>query len=461
MNLSECLGTADISTLRAIAERYRLPCSKHSKLSLLQEILYAFRNPAFLAEQVPQWFAGREAALMRLSLEPRNRFSAEELTGAFQVCGGEQAVQDALGQGWLFPTTRLGGRRLYCIPAELQHVMRRHVVEQFTRQVRTSTEGPLTYQEEGYAMVRDLSVMLEYIHHHNVQLTTSGSMYKRNLTQLLQLLEVSEAPLQGGWRFGYGRRFHDYPDRLALLYDYAYSAQWIFEGDDGYLHTADDLTSWYSLTPLQQLRGLVKFYLQLYRRPIQRLPLVVNLLAHTAQTWVDSAGMLAALADLVPSYYYDSREQVWQTRILKMLMHLGVLRLGQDENGQQWFQITQLGQQLITSDALPATPEQARERQRILMVQPNFEIVVTGDQPAVTAELAAFCELRQAGAIRVYRMTEVSVAKGVRAGKPLTGWLEFLHRYAQTPVPGNVERALQEWERAMTAGKGESEPLTS
>jgi hypothetical protein len=103
-----------------------------------------------------------------------------------------------------------------------------------------------------------------------------------------------------------------------------------------------------------------------------------------------------------------------------------------------------------------------REKQRILIVQPNFEIVVTTDQVTITAQLAMFTELRQAGVVRVYRMTEDSVRKGIQAGKSVSAWLEFLHNYAQNPVPGNVERTLEEWERSYTAdGTADSDSLTS
>ncbi|MCL6515543.1 helicase-associated domain-containing protein [Alicyclobacillus sp.] len=461
MNLSECLSTADISTLRKITDHYGLSCSKHSKLSLLQELLYTFRSASFLDPAIARWQAGRDEAMIRLCLETRNRFSAEELRGIFQSCGGESVIQAAMEEGWLFPSTRYHGRLFYYIPEEIHAAMRRHLVARFLQNLATDREGPLLYQDEGFALVRDLDVFLEYVRHHTVPLTTGGSMYKRNLTQVLELLEIREEPLQGGWRFGYGRRFHDYPDRLALLYDYAYSAKLVIEGEDGYLHAAEDLEDWYGLTELERARSLMRFYINLYRRPIARLPQVVHLIGHAAMDWLQCDQTLAALADLVTPYYYDDRAQVWRVRILKMLMHLGLIRIGQDDAGSEWFQITKLGQQLITPDALPATPDQTRERQRILIVQPNFDIVVTGDQPMVTAELAAFTDLRQAGAIRIYRLTEASARRGLASGGRVSAWLAFLNQHAQTPVPGNVERTLLEWGRAQDQPMAGGTSLTS
>jgi hypothetical protein len=462
MRLSECLNAADIATLRAIADHYDLPCSRHSKQSLLQEILFQFRSSPFLDEQMAKWQAGKEHEMLRLCLEQRQLFSHEELVGVFQSHGGEVGIQAAKREGWLFPTTRFGGRLLYCIPDELHKALRAKLIRHFSSHLDTLDDGPLLYQEEGQALVRDLDVFLEYVRHHDVRLTVDGSMYKRNLTQILELLEVSEEPLQGGWRFGYGRRFHDYPDRFALLYDFAYHANLISEDSDGVLRLADGADDWQDLALLERHRGLLKFYIATYRRPIKRLPQVAQLIAHAAVKWVDSEQMLNRVSDLVQPYYYDDQFQVWRTRILKMLMHLGTVRIGTDENRREWFQITQLGQQLLTPDALPVSPDQMREKQRILIVQPNFEIVVTTDQVTITAQLAMFTELRQAGVVRVYRMTEDSVRKGIQAGKSVSAWLEFLHNYAQNPVPGNVERTLEEWERSYTAdGSADSDSLTS
>ncbi|MDQ0188554.1 helicase-associated domain-containing protein [Alicyclobacillus cycloheptanicus] len=452
MNLSECLNTADISTLRRIAERYDFSCSKYSKMALIQEILFSFRNKEFLAEHIQEWREGRERVMLRLCLDSRNVFSTEDLSGALSAAGCPEGTLDmALSEGWLYPTTRYAGRLMYCMPKELQAALRRAMIAEFASRLETSEEGPLTYQEEDYALSRDLDVFLEYVLHHDVRLTVDGSLYKRNLTQILELLEVPEEPLQGGWRFGYGRRFHDYPDRFALLYDYAYHNRLIDELEEGTLVVTPEADRWRNMSRTERQRALVRFYITLYRRPITRLPQIVQLVAHVSTAWVRSDVMLSALDAFVNDYYYDSKEQVWSTRILKMLTHLGVIRLGKDEHSVEWFQITKLGQQLLTPEALPEAEDGDTDRRRILIVQPNFEIVATADQPFVTSELALFTELRQTGAVRVYRITEERVQKGLMAGRSVMAWLDFVQNHAQTPVPGNVERTLQEWERQHTA----------
>jgi hypothetical protein len=143
-------------------------------------------------------------------------------------------------------------------------------------------------------------------------------------------------------------------------------------------------------------------------------------------------------------------------------MHMGVLRTGSDEDNQIWFQITQTGQQLLLGDTLSEEIDETAIEKRIFIVQPNFEIVITANNAAILSDLALLCDLKEGGTLRVYRMTESSIQRGLAARKTANQWIEFLNRFSQTPVPGNVERTLREWERRGNALKeSEQESLSS
>lgn len=453
MRLADCVNTADIQTLRKIAQHYGFTCSLYSKHELLQEILFTFRGTKFLAEHTEHWRNRWGSIFVRLCLADRSSFSVEEIQAMFQSLGPEAgSIDDAVAEGWLFPTKHIHGRPCYLIPDELAASMRDQVMAHWATQIRKSTEGPLIFREEEHACVRDLDVLLEYILHHDVQLTTGGAMYKRHQQQLLALLEVEEQPLEGGWRFGYGRRIHDYPDRLALLYDFAFHRNLIEETQQGRLVCAPEALEWRKQDVMSRHKLMLQFYISLYRRPIPRLPQLVRIVAAIADGWVESLSLYRAVQSLVNKFYYDEPEDVWQVRIIKMMTHLGLLRTGEDESGSTWFQITNLGQQLLTSESIAKPTEEARERERILIVQPNFDVMVTADQPLITLELAKFTDLKETGAVRLYRISEDSVQRGIAAGHSLTAWLAFVAEHAHSSIPGNVERTLQDW-----AGRAEPE----
>lgn len=449
MNLAECLSNADIATLRAIADNYDLSCSRHSKLALMQEILYLFRSRKFVADRIIDWKAGHEEVFVRLGLESRQMYSAEELAGMFRRCkdNAAAALEQGERQGWLYPTTRDSGRLQYCVPTEIHKVMQDETIRVFYSNIDQSELGPLTYRESDFALVRDADLFLQYLDRHEVPLTTGGSMYKKHIEKILELFEVPETPLEGGWRFGYGRRFYDYPDRFALIYDYAYANQFIEEGRDGFLRTTDAALRWQGISLSHRQKSMLQFYISSYRRPVPRLPQIVRMMSlASADRWLDSESFLVNCGEMVSEYYYDSREVVWNARILSMLCHLGVIRVGEDENEKSWFQTTKLGQQLLTQGTVAAASDTQPDPRRVLIVQPNFEIFAASAEPVVMSEIAALAELKQGGPLQVYRLSKETVRNGLTAGKTVSAWLQYVQTYSQTPIPGNVERTLIEWE---------------
>ncbi len=450
LKLLECVGSADINILQKIARNYEFSCSLYSKNALLQEILFAFRTPSFLNNQIEKWHNRWPTIYTRLCLSNRFEFSTEEIHAMFNVKGPKDPeLQNALTQGWLFLTTSEYGRSRYVIPTELLEAMRDSLIRGLKKKVKISADGPLTYKDEEYAMSRDIDVFLEYVIHHDVQLTTDGAMYKRHLQQILKLIEIEEVPLQNGWRFGYGRRIHDYPDRFALLYDYAYHEGLLNETDAGMLEITHVLEKWNLMSIEKKQQKLIQFYISVYRRPIPRLHEIIRVILHLAMEWIESESALSVIRELVNKFYYDEVEDVWKKRIVKMMMHLGLLKIGSDKSENTWFQITKLGQQLLTNEIISKPSEEAGGERRILMVQPNFDILVTADDPHITMEIAKFAELKDAGVIRIYRITAESAQSGLAAGHSLSNWLALLSKYAQGPIPGNVERTLREWEKTL------------
>ncbi|QQE76793.1 helicase-associated domain-containing protein [Alicyclobacillus sp. SO9] len=408
-----------------------------------------------MTAQTHKWYVGRELGLLRLCLEQDRVYAREELTAWF---GTEDLIDAAVTEGWLFPTSRVTNNRSgYCIPQEIRAFIYKHVTDSFREKLILDKDGPLIYSDEQHVLAQDLDVFLEYVRNQEVTLTQDGAIYKRHLIRLLQLLQVQEETLNGGWRFGYGRRFHDYPDRFALMYDYAFSNRLIEERDDGLLAVTQLSDEWLEDSAVNRERSMAIFYISLYRRAILKLPVIVKLFALTKDDWVNLDSMLKAVAPFVNEYYYDSVDSVWRERIVKMMMHLGLIRIGEDESGQQWFQTTDLCQQLLTTGQTSVSPE-TRSKQT-LIVQPNFNVIATADEPSVTGELARIADIKETGAVRVYRISESSFIRGLDAERNCRHWLTFLEQHSQTPVPGNIEKTLLDWEKSWLVAR--VDPMTS
>ncbi|MNP73453.1 hypothetical protein D3C76_1701700 [compost metagenome] len=46
---------------------------------------------------------------------------------------------------------------------------------------------------------------------------------------------------------------------------------------------------------------------------------------------------------LIRPFYYDTPTSIYEERIIRMMLHLGMLRMGEDEQGERYVQTTPFG----------------------------------------------------------------------------------------------------------------------
>ncbi|MBO9596250.1 MAG: hypothetical protein J7559_00275, partial [Cohnella sp.] len=71
-----------------------------------------------------------------------------------------------------------------------------------------------------------------------------------------------------------------------------------------------------------------------------------------ASEWVTIDSLFEILQPLVRSYYYDTSRDVFERRVLTMLMHLGMIRWGQTAAGENVVRATTQGKKLVAGNAL-------------------------------------------------------------------------------------------------------------
>lgn len=57
--------------------------------------------------------------------------------------------------------------------------------------------------------------------------------------------------------------------------------------------------------------------------------------------WVTASSLIQCLSPMVKPFYYDNAETIVEQRILQMMMHMGLIRIGENVNGKV-VQATQL-----------------------------------------------------------------------------------------------------------------------
>lgn len=383
MNLSEMLGYADIGQLSRIAVAYRCECSGNSKNELIQSILSTIGRSDVFEEQVREMKLEDLRFLNSLLFDPREAYSLEDLIARVQQSrfGAETApsaddspkqVSKTKGksrrkktepdnapasprdmiakfkhQGWLFNGFSGPGKYLFQVPGDLKARFR----EAMARRLREGlkyTGDPEVYREESGMLQSDVKQLLHYAWQNEVQLTADGSMYKRYLTQAIDRLAVRERlPGRGEWRFGYGRHFNHYPDRFSLLYDYCCSSGYLLE-QNGTLAVTEKGLERMQASPPGELESIYSYWLKLYKLPIANLPAFVHWIGELASDWVTADSVKQALGPFVKPYYYDSASSILEVRIMKMMLHLGLLRIGEHSAQGAVIRMTKAGGTLLS-----------------------------------------------------------------------------------------------------------------
>lgn len=400
MNLADMLCYADIDQLSRIARTYDCHSGSHSKNELIQAILTAVHRRESLENRMSEMNENDLRFLNSLLFETRMLYSMEELKaraigtiGAGQLAAREpqrevpvipaapppgrkanakprakskpapppepagpeetarQAIMRFKRNGWLFNGISQQTRFLFQVPEDVKRDLCSALERSFRLRIE-EREEPLAYRDERSLLADDLGVFLRFVRDQDVPLTSEGVLYKRQLGQVLELMAVSEQmPGKTGWRFGYGRRFRDYPDRFSLLYDYAYYEKLVAENPERLVVTEAGLeiaNGRRKIDPAQ----LYRFWLRLYKGPIANLAALVQWVSRLSREWTTADSLFGCLQPLIRAYYYDQEKDVLNRRILVMMMHLGLLRWGETASGEAVVKMTPQGQAVVSGVAL-------------------------------------------------------------------------------------------------------------
>ncbi|WP_042162390.1 hypothetical protein [Paenibacillus gorillae] len=387
MNFSDMLGYADIGQLSRIASVYRCECNGHSKNDLIQSILSTLsRNDVFEA-QIDGMNVEELRFLNSLMFETRDSFSLEELIARVQQSKfgeaepqvtqaepPEQPVKpkrsrkknepppvkettprDIIArfkhQGWLFNGFSGPNRYLFQVPHDLRTRFRDTLKRKFTAQLQY-TDEPHMYRDEQQLLSGDIRQTLHYIHHNAVQLAADGSMYKRFSIQLLDGFAVrEELPAKGEWRFGYGRHFHHYPNRMSLLFDYCSSMRYFEENQLTLVLTTAGQERLAS-TPGNETEMLYKLWLRLYKIPIPNVLALSQWINSLAEQWVTLSSLRPVLIPFIKPYYYDDANKILDHRLIGMMVHLGLLRIGDHQEHGTVIRMTKAGRAVMAGISL-------------------------------------------------------------------------------------------------------------
>ncbi|SFS94647.1 hypothetical protein [Marininema halotolerans] len=354
MNLADRLTYADIDLLQRMAKHYGCGHDVHSKKDLITSLLHHLAGKSRLSEEFACLTDIERRFLQQLCFDSREWFNHEELLSKGRVAlGGKEGeprrlVLSALHKGWLFPGISQREKDLLQMPSDL----RNRFLRLFSDRVMGREEPPVYRNEEGL-FVEDLVQFCSFLCRHEVRLSADGGIYRQQQRQLFQTFHIQESPVdKKAWRFGFGRSYHLYPDRFALMYDYAFFKGYIAE---------DTIANIVHLTELgvqkmtdsfrEEGKELYRFWLRLYKTPLPQLALVVKWIELLSRdTWQNAEEIYQGINEWLSPYYYETKEDLFN-RILKMMLHLGMIRMGEADVGSRLIAMNLTGVQWVSGIA--------------------------------------------------------------------------------------------------------------
>jgi hypothetical protein len=354
MNLADMLSYADIHQLGQIARNYDCECDGHSKNELIQTILSTIGRRTCLDAFVQDMSVEDIRFFNSLLYENIEGYSMEELTlrarQARFVAPGEgiELSRDMIvkykHRGWLFNGHSQQTRYLFHTPKDLLIRVGDSLSQRFMSALEL-TDEPAAYRDEQNLLADDILCLLHIIAHQEVPLTADGTIYKRLLLSMLDSFSVKEQLIgKVSFRFGY---------RFSFIYDYCYYNDLICELD-GYLWLTEKGRKRISVLFKEDLGQIFRLWIRLYKGPIPNVLSITNWILRLTTNWVTVESLIDCLCPLVQTYYYDTPQSILERRIIQMLMHLGMLRIGEQAEGRLVVKATprsyMLAQGTIVSD---------------------------------------------------------------------------------------------------------------
>ncbi|MBU9723935.1 MULTISPECIES: hypothetical protein [Bacillaceae] len=322
MNLVQVLLSQPQSELIKRVKSLGLTCNAHSRQELTEELTKALLHKETTLGQWNALHEEEQNLLLQMSFSINVFYPLDELYGRLkksQRSNLPTQLQKLKEKGWIFEDNNNN----YIVPKELKD----WVVHNFIEKLRQYSIFMPDDKTNDFNFINDLFVFMDYVEETKIRLTRNGTIYRKQLMNILsQLSRVEEIPNEQ-WRFGYGRHYHCYPDNFSLLYDFCFGQNWLKEETE--LLITPRWEKGQELSVKEILDRVFRSYVQLYKRAIPQLPFIIEVLNSvlTRENAIEEGDLINSLKGFVDPYYYDEVESIIKNRILNMLHYIHFLTI--------------------------------------------------------------------------------------------------------------------------------------
>jgi hypothetical protein len=184
------------------------------------------------------------------------------------------------------------------------------------------------------------------------------------------------------------------------------------------------------------------------------------------QIWQENP-VLIAQTSLRPQYYQkaskaspEEKFKAWSQNTAPLfvnmffssLLELGIVEIGHEQikEGHQvhfsscMFRLTELGEKVLDVDQkIPKNTAQAP--QKLLIVQPNYEILLMQPDLPTLYSILPFTQVKQINLVSTLVLTQPALIKAIQSGLRVEEVLTTLKDLSQKELPQNIIYTLQDW----------------
>jgi predicted transcriptional regulator len=140
--------------------------------------------------------------------------------------------------------------------------------------------------------------------------------------------------------------FKEYPNRFSFIYDYCYFQELISEQNQ-VLSLTDKGKQFVLSGRTADLLDVYRFWLRLYKGAVPNMASLAHWVESLSKEWVRAESLARVICPLIKPFYYDTPDSIFHQRLLQMMMHLGLLSIGEDEQRGKVVRINKLGSRIV------------------------------------------------------------------------------------------------------------------
>lgn len=394
--------------------------------------------------------------------------------------------------GLAFDTLTQTGERFLFVPHDLLTVVRDVAREQAEDDQRYALLPALEHTDAPQSqplLLYDLAIAVGLTFQHTIEPTKSEKLPKRLAAKFRPLLH-GRARINSEQEDLFLDQLFRSAKELELLRISSGGA----DAKRRYLPGAK-LEQWATLTLMEQAQLLLRWWLQssawydvsldgrLISASSSFRSAILDQLRHCErERWYRTEALLHAIWKTMPLFLYDSYRRKWSHEtslrsrreqwmkqegmaclglLTSTLSEMGIITFSTtqtDQRGEsavpELFCLTAFGATLLTPlpsgrDAVPA-----QEPDRVLVVQPSFEVILLQWDAPLLYQLLVFSEIKHLGPVATFMLTQRALLQGLEAGNTVEGILSLLARHHQKPeIPQNVAYTLRDWAKNYTEAR--------